>query len=104
METNILSEVVAVEREIQRCIEIEKEKSREWIEKVKKESQEELLREQEKIHETLRNARDEARKKAESEAAVVVKDALVKVELLDRLKDETLTRIIEKRLIKILPE
>ena len=104
MDTNVLSEVVAVEREIQRCIEIERVKSREWIEKIKEESQEELLREQEKIHETLRNARDEARKKAESEAAVVVKDALAKAEVIQKLKDEDLTRIIEKRLTKILPE
>ncbi|MGD1074830.1 MAG: hypothetical protein ABR903_01935 [Thermodesulfovibrionales bacterium] len=104
MDTNVLSEVVAVEREIQRCIEIERVKSREWIEKIKKESQEELLKEQDKIHETLRNASDEARKEAESKAAVVVKDALAKTEMLDRLKDDTLARIIEKRLIKILPE
>ncbi|MGD0886210.1 MAG: hypothetical protein ABSA46_15300 [Thermodesulfovibrionales bacterium] len=104
MDTNVLSEVVAVEREIQRCIEIERVKSREWIEKIKEESQEELLREQEKIHETLRNASDEARKEAESKAALVVKDALAKAEVIQKLKDEDLTRIIEKRLTKILPE
>jgi serine kinase of HPr protein (carbohydrate metabolism regulator) len=104
MDTNVLSEVVTAEREIQRCIEVERAKSHEWTEKVKKESQEEILREQKRIHEDLRIAIEEARNDAESKAAAVMKCALAKAEMLQKLNDETLGRIIEKLLTKIRPE
>jgi hypothetical protein len=49
MEKDILSEVIEVEKEIQKCLEVEKAKSHDWLEKVKKESEEELVREERNI-------------------------------------------------------
>ena len=103
MEKDILSEVIDVEREIQKCLDLEKIKSREWLEKVKKESEEELVLEEKKIREALNKAVENAQHEAESKAAAVVKKAAEEAERLKHLKNNTLLEIVERHINRILP-
>jgi vacuolar-type H+-ATPase subunit H len=103
MERDILSQVIEAEKEIQQCLELEKIKVREWLEHVKKESEEEFIREDKKIRESLEKSIAEATKEAEAEAAGVVSKATTEAERLEQLKPDTLSKIITKQIEKILP-
>ncbi len=103
MEKDILSEVIEVEKEIQQCLELERVKSRKWLENVKKESEEELAREEKSIKESLNITIDIAKKDAEAKAAEIVKQADTKAVLLAKLNDETLGELIGKQIARILP-
>ena len=103
MDNNILSEVIEVEREIQKCLEIEQAKARDWLEKVKKECADEVLKEETLIKDSLAAAVDLARKDAEESAASSVRDAKALVEHLDHLDRATLQAVVEKHIRTILP-
>ncbi len=103
MEKDILSEVIEVEKEIQKCLEAEKVKSRDWLEKVKQESAEELVREEKNIKESLNKSIEVAKKKAELKAVEIVKQTEARAERLTKLNDKTLVGIVEKQIIRILP-
>ena len=49
MERDILSQVIEAEKEIQHCLDLEKIKAREWLERVKKECEDEFTREEKNI-------------------------------------------------------
>jgi hypothetical protein len=103
MDNNILSEVIEVEREIQKCLEIEQAKARDWLEKVKKECADEVLKEETLIKDSLAAAEDLARKDAKESAASSVRDAKALVEHLDHLDRATLQAVVEKHIRTILP-
>ena len=103
MEKDILSEVIEVEKEIQKCLEVEKAKSHDWLEKVKKESEEELVREERNIKESLNKSIEVAKKEAELKAAEIVKQTEARAERLATLNDGTLEGIVGKQIIRILP-
>ena len=103
MEKDILSEVIEVEKEIQKCLEVEKEKSHDWLEKVKKESEEELVREERNIKESLNKSIEVAKKEAELKAVEIVKQTEARAERLAKMNDDTLVDIVGKQIIRILP-
>ena len=103
MQKDILSEVIEVEKEIQKCLEVEKAKSNEWLEKVKKESEDELVREEKKIKESLNKSIEVAKKEAELKATEIVKQTEARAERLAKLNDQTLVDIVGKQITRILP-
>ncbi len=103
MEKDILSEVIEVEKEIQKCLEVEKAKSHDWLEKVKKESEEELVREERNIKESLNKSIEMAKKEAELKSAEIVKQTEARAERLAKLNDETLVGVVGKQITRILP-
>ncbi len=103
MEKDILRQVIEVEKEIQKCLESEKVKIREWLEGVKKESDEEFLREELEIKQSLDQSLREATRQSETAAAEILSEAADAAERLKRLKAETLTGIIGRRIAGILP-
>jgi vacuolar-type H+-ATPase subunit H len=103
MQKDILSEVIEVEKEIQKCLEVEKEKSRDWLEKVKKESELELAREEKNIKESLNKSIEVAKKEAELKAAEIVKQTEARAERLAKLNDQTLVDIVGEQITRILP-
>ncbi len=103
MDGDILSEVIEVEKEIQKCLELERRKAQEWLEKMKALTAEESARNEREIREDFERAIAEAERQAVSRAAVVVKDAEARAGRLRTLDERTLKSIVEKHVAKILP-
>ncbi len=103
MEKDVLSQVIEAEKEIQKCLEAEKEKVREWIEAVQKESEEDFHVEERKIKEALDQSLAASAKDAEAKAGEITEDAVKRAAHLGQIGPETLQRIVEKRITKILP-
>jgi hypothetical protein len=103
MDNNILSEVIEVEREIQKCLELEQAKARDWLEKVKKECADEVLKEEARIRDSLAAAEDRARKEAEENAASSLRDTAAFVEQMDHLDRAVLQAVVDKHIRTILP-
>ncbi len=103
MEKDILSQVIEAEKEIQRCLDREKIKSREWLESVQKECEEEYVREERSIRESLERSMTEAAAEAATQAEAIVSRAGFQTERLGQLPDETLSRIVKKQIGRILP-
>ncbi len=104
MERDLLSQVIEAEKEIQQCLDLEKIKTREWLERVKKECEEEFIREDKNIKESLEKSTVEAVREAEVKAAGTVSQAAAAAERLGRLQAETLSKIVAKQIAGILPE
>ena len=103
MDNNILSEVIEVEREIQKCLELEQAKARDWLGKVKKTCSDEVLEEEARIRDALAAAEDQARKEAEESTASSLRDAATLVEKRDHLDRAMLQAIADKHIRTILP-
>ncbi len=103
MEKDILSEVIEVEKEIQKCLELERAKAQEWLEKVKKESTDDLARSERGINEAFELAMADAEKTAAAKAAEIVKEAAAQVEQLQALDEGTLADTVAKQMRRILP-
>jgi vacuolar-type H+-ATPase subunit H len=103
MGNDILHEVIAVETEIQRNIEIEKKKTNEWIEKVKRDAEDEIGLEEERIKESVAQALSDAKADAERKAAEIIEKAVARAEILKGFDSESLREIIMKRIVRILP-
>ncbi len=103
MEKDVLSEVIQVEKEIQKCLEIETVKAHEWLETVKRKTEEDLVREGEKIKESLEKSLEEASRAAEAKAAGTADRAAAAAERLGQLKTETLSGIVKQKIERILP-
>jgi hypothetical protein len=103
MEKDILSQVIEAEKKIQQCLDLEKIKAREWLECVKKEYEEEFIREDRNIKESLEKSTIEAAREAEVKAAGTLSQATAAAERLGRVQAETLSRIVAKQIAGILP-
>ena len=103
MDNDILHDIIAVETEIQRNTELEKEKTNKWIEKVKRDAEDEIAREEERLKESDAQALSEAKAYAESKAAGIIEKAVARAEILKRFDSECLKEIIVKHTIRILP-
>lgn len=102
-EKDTLSQVIEVEKEIQKCLALEKVKAAEWLEGVKKETEAESLGEETRIREALEESRTAASKEADRKAAEIVSTAALEAERLGHLETKTLQGIIEKQIARILP-
>lgn len=103
MEKDVLSQVIDAEKEIQKCLEAEKQKVREWIEGVKKESEDDFFLEQQKIKESLERSIAEAARQAEAATEEVVRAATAAAERLGRLGPGELRALVARRIAVILP-
>ena len=99
----MLSEVIEAEKEIQKCLELEKIKVREWLETVEKESEEQFRRQENEIKNVCDTSLEEAAKASEAEASRTVSRAAARSERLRQLPAETLSRFVEEKILKILP-
>lgn len=104
MEDDVLARVISAEKEIQECLEVERNKARAWLEGVQKEAEEEFARQMEQARDTFTKSVEQAKTEAEAEAAKIVRNAQDKSGQFLALGDETLGRIIIRRLDMILPE
>jgi hypothetical protein len=103
MERDLLSQVIEAEKEIQQCLDLEKIKVREWLERVKQECEEEFTREEKNINESLERSTAEAASETGVKAAGTVSRAVAAAERLGRLQTETLSTIVAKQIAGILP-
>ncbi len=103
MERDILSQVIEAEKEIQHCLDLEKVKVQEWLEREKKACDEEFNREEAIIKASLAQAASRAVKEAETKAAGIMKEAANASDRLGRLEVEVLSTIIVKQIDRILP-
>ena len=103
MGNDILHEIIAVETEIQRNIEIEKEKTNKWIEEVRRDAEDEIVREEDRLKESGAQSLKEALADAERKASDIIEKAVAKAEILKRFDCESLGEIILARIIRILP-
>jgi len=103
MGNDILHEIIAMETEIQRNIEIEKERTNERIEKVKRDAEDEIVRAEGRLKESCAQALKEATADAERKAAGIIEKAAARAEILKRFDSESLREIVMERIILILP-
>jgi len=103
MGSDILHEIIAVEAEIQRNIEIEKEKTNKWIEEIKRAAEDEIVREEDRLKESGAQALKEALSDAERKASDIIEKALEKAQMLKRFDSESLGEIILESIVRILP-
>jgi hypothetical protein len=103
MEEDVLKKVIETEKEIQKRLELEKGKSLAWLEGIKKESEEEVRREEDKITESLNRSGEDAKREAVLKASLITEQAAQKIAIMTALKDETLSGIVGKQSKGILP-
>ncbi len=103
MEKDVLSQVIEAEKEIQKCIDAEKVKAKEWLEGMKKESEEEVLREQRTNERSVQESLRDADRQADERASEIVRDAEAAAERLGGIDNDIVTRIVRRRISRILP-
>ncbi len=103
MERDILSQVIEAEKEIQQCLDRERIKSREWLERIKKECEEEYRKEEQRITASLERSMAEAVSEAEAKAAGIISRAAGQTERLGHVQAGILSRIVAKQINRILP-
>jgi vacuolar-type H+-ATPase subunit H len=103
MDDDILSKVVEVEKDVQQRIGIEKNMSREWLENVKRDAEEKILREEKELKTALDEAIRKTNISSEKKAIEIIKDANTEAEKLERLGNDILKKIIMKHTFMILP-
>lgn len=103
MDDDILSKVVEVEKEVQQRIDIEKNMSHEWLENVKNDAEEKILREEKELKDALVEEIGKTSLNSKRKAAEIIKDAGIEAEKLERLGNDILKKIILKHIYRILP-
>ena len=103
MDNNLLNEVVQAEKEIQKDLDLEKAKAREWLEHAIKESEAEFAREKQRSTDQLHRSMEEARRKAGLKASEVKEQASVNARRLENVSNEVLSQILEKHIGRVLP-
>jgi hypothetical protein len=104
MDKGILNEVIAAEKEVQRCIEEEQQRLRTWLEQVKREADAAVSREEQNDGAVREQELAAAKQDAETRARQATEEAAKVARRLERLDDGTLTGIILKRMPGILLE
>jgi vacuolar-type H+-ATPase subunit H len=104
MDRNLLSEVIEVEKDIQRRYDLEKARSREWLDRMRKEMEESYAREEQRIAQSLHQSLEEAKRTVECRASDIVQEAEQMAERLAAVRNDTLSRIVTKHVRRILPE
>ncbi|HYA31479.1 MAG TPA: hypothetical protein VED67_01885 [Thermodesulfovibrionales bacterium] len=102
-EKDILSKVIAVEKEIQDKLMLEKERSLEWLEKVKREAEEAVSREEERLKGSFESAKMNSGTDAEKKATQMLKKADAEAERISGISDETVGRILMRHVAFLLP-
>ncbi|HXX58000.1 MAG TPA: hypothetical protein VEI96_08380 [Thermodesulfovibrionales bacterium] len=103
MENDVLSLVVAAEKEIQKNLEIERKKSREWVEQVKREAEEKVAAEEIRHKEALIRAVRDAKEEAGKKAAGILDEAVARAEMMKGLDHGFLAGVTMRHIMRILP-
>ena len=103
MEDDVLSRVVAVEKEIQQRLELERTNAREWLEKTRAEQERKFLEEETLIKKESDSVYGQAVKDAEARASEMLDEAREEAARLEKEDDEVLARIVMKHIDGILP-
>jgi len=104
MEKDLLGEVIEVEKELQKCLEQERIRSREWLEQAGKEFEEEAAQEEALIRRSADRSREQAEQDAAARAAEIVMQAERLAARLGTLRNDSVSRIVKDHLRMILPE
>ena len=103
MEKDILAGVIEVETEIKRRLETEGKKAGEWLEKEKKDIEEETVREENRLKQDFQGSLETKRRDAEKTALEILNAARSRAGRLENITDEALKGIISKYIIRIVP-
>ena len=103
MEDDILHKLIEVEKEVQQRLDVEKEKSREWFEKVREDAEKEIIVLEDRLAESLEKEINNIKLNSEKKASEVLENARARSELLGRYDDDGLKKIILKHITGILP-
>ncbi len=103
MEKDVLSEVIVAEKEIQKYFEQEQVVCRQRLAKLKREAEDEIIRAENMIKESFKNAVEKAETDAEHRAAEIIKNAALNAERLKNMKSETMAGLVMKQIHRILP-
>jgi vacuolar-type H+-ATPase subunit H len=104
MDKGILNEVIAAEKDVQQCIEQEQMRLQEWLEQVKRETENAVSQEEQNDGAVREQELAAAKRDAEKRAQQITGEAAALAGRLEQLDDGTLTGIILKRLPGILLE
>jgi|OpeIllAssembly_1097287.scaffolds.fasta_scaffold33403_2 vacuolar-type H+-ATPase subunit H len=104
MDKDILNEVIEAEKEIQKCIELEQERLRAWLDQVKTEAAEAVARAERNDGDEQGRAVESARRDAEAKAKQIVADAEERAARFHDLDEAALAAVVKKRLPRILLE
>lgn len=99
-----MSEVVEIERKIKERLEIEQNKSKEWLDTVRGDGEKEVLAEESVLKKSMERVITEAQAQARDRADEIVKGTKALLENLEQLTDEELKVILRKYTTRILPE
>lgn len=102
MDTDILGEVIKVEKELHASLDSEKVKARERLEAAKRGSEKELTIERERLREYFDEQARRVSSDADAAAAAVLEKTAAYTVRLGRITDETLTEIVMKRVVNIM--
>jgi vacuolar-type H+-ATPase subunit H len=103
MENDILYRVIEVERDIYMRISLEKERADALINKANEASEEDLLRDDERLKADIKTAVDEAKADAEKRAVEIISSARMFSERLSSISDDELKEIMAGHIRRILP-
>lgn len=103
MGNDILTSIVAVEKEIRGRLAAEKKRGEERLVLVRAEAEAEIRREEEALSASLERAVAKARVDAERESAEILEEAGARAARLAGVSEELLERVVLKYLLKILP-
>ena len=103
MENDILSEIIAVEKDIQERLVAEERSAGTMLCSLRQDLEEKARREEERLAAARREAESAARAKAQERAAALMRQAGIRAEQWAALDDNTLERCIMGHLVRILP-
>lgn len=104
MERGVLHSIIEVEKEILKKINAEELRSRESIEKVRKEVESFVAQEEKRLEESLNTTIDTAREDAIKKAEEMVAEATIRAAKIEGLGDTVLKKILLEKMSRILPE
>ncbi len=103
MKDDILSTVIAAERDIRQRLDLERTRAREWLEKARADQERRLLEEETRIKAESGRSFGHAVRDAEARASAIQEKAAAEDAGLERLDDAALTLMIMKHIARILP-
>lgn len=103
MENDILHRLIEVEKEVQQRLELEKSKSKAWLQKVREDAEREIHALETGLKETLAQEINTAELNAGKKASDILENAHKKSGFLEKIGNGQLKKIILKHISGILP-
>jgi vacuolar-type H+-ATPase subunit H len=104
MDNGILTDIIAVEKEVRERLDAERGHAAARLEQVRSDLEEKFREEEERLRHALGDALRTARNEAEHLAALLERQAAERSERLARIDDTTLQRIVVEHLSRLIPE